>query len=81
MKITRTGHKIEFGTLQQDGTVTNVRYIKQSDIARCPFLIWIADHYREDGSCKCDDVLYRRKVMRLWGYKRADFVKAGVIKP
>ena len=46
---------VHFGTLQRDGSVTNARTIRQSDIARCPHVILVASHYREDGSCRCDD--------------------------
>lgn len=65
-----------FGTLNPDGTLSNVREIAQSDIARCPHYIFVADHYREDGSCKCDDP--NETVMREWGYHWSE--KAGVWK-
>ena len=58
---------IQFGTLQPDGTVTNQRTIKHSTIRSCPHLIMVADHYREDGTCKCDDP--NEKVMVEWGYR------------
>ena len=45
----------EFGTLNPDGTLTNVRTIQQSDMRKCPHFIMMADHYRTDGSCRCDD--------------------------
>lgn len=44
-----------------------VRYIKQSDIARCPHRIFAPSHYRENGSCKCNDP--KETVMAEWGYK------------
>lgn len=43
-----------FGVLHPDGSVTRVREIRQSDIAACPHFILVAEHYREDGSCRCD---------------------------
>ena len=64
-------------TLHPDGTVTNERDI---DPRRCPFLIWNPDHYRQDGSCMCNDEEHRKKVMRSWGYRAADFKRVGVIK-
>lgn len=66
---------ITFGTLSPGGKLSNVRLIKQSTIANCPFFILVPDHYREDGSCKCDDPEYRKMMIKEWGYKKADFVK------
>jgi aminoglycoside N3'-acetyltransferase len=33
----------------------------------CPHFILVADHYSEDGSCRCNDVTHTE--MRGWGYK------------
>ena len=60
-------NKVQFGTLDERGTLSNVRLIKQSDIGKCPFFIMVAEHYREDGSCKCNDEAYRTTVMKKWG--------------
>lgn len=49
------------------------RYIRQSDVARCPFYILVPDHYREDGTCKCDDPEHRKKMIDEWGYSEEDF--------
>lgn len=57
---------VEFGELQPNGDVTNVRTIKQSDILACPHVILMPDHYRDDGSCRCDDE--QHVVMAEWGY-------------
>jgi hypothetical protein len=46
---------------------TNVREIKQSDIQRCPHFIMVAEHYRADGSCRCNDREHTE--MKEWGYK------------
>ena len=46
--------------------MTRVRVIKQSDIIRCPHYILMAEHYRGDGSCMCDDP--NNKDMTEWGY-------------
>jgi len=62
-----TNHKITFGTLNPDGQLSNVRLIKQSDIAACPHCIIVASHYRADGSCKCNDP--DEKIMKEWGYR------------
>ena len=36
----------------------NSRVIKISDIRKCPQLILTPEHYREDGSCRCDEGFY-----------------------
>jgi hypothetical protein len=61
-----------FGTLTENGLI-NVREIKQSDLQRCTFTILVADHYREDGSCKCDDKAHRAMMIAEWGYSKTDF--------
>jgi hypothetical protein len=64
-------------TLHPDGTVTDGPSINPS---RCPFFIWNPEHYRQDGSCMCDDPAHRKNVMRFWGYRAADFKRVGVVK-
>ena len=64
-------HKITFGELTPAGLV-NTRQIKQSDIMKCPFAILVADHYREDGSCKCSNVAERIR-MAKGGYNAECF--------
>jgi len=66
-------HKIQFGTLHPDGGLTNVRYIRQDDVKRCPHLILVPEHYRTDGSCKCDDPEEQAMMVREWGYSELDF--------
>ena len=62
-----SAHEVRFGTLHADGSMTDERTIKQSDLAKCPYCIWMAEHYREDGSCRCDDPDHSE--MREWGYR------------
>lgn len=57
-----------------------IKMLKQSDIAKCPFYIFVPEHYRDDGTCKCNDAEHRRMMIKQWGYKRADFVRAGILK-
>ena len=66
-------HTIEFGTLNPDGNLTNVRHIKQSDVGKCQFFILDPNHYREDGSCKCDDAEHRKMMIKKWGYTESSF--------
>ena len=46
---------------------TNVREIKQADMLKCPHCIMVAEHYRADGSCRCDDPDHTE--MRAGGYR------------
>lgn len=58
---------IKFGKLDEDGRLIQERTLKQSDIMACPHIIMVPEHYREDGSCRCDDINHSEMVM--WGYK------------
>ena len=58
---------VEFGTLNDDGTYTRVRAVKQDSIRNCPHTLFIAEHYRDDGTCRCDDEGH--KEMIEWGYE------------
>lgn len=63
---------ITFGTLTGNG-LTDVRQIKQSDISKCPFVILVPEHYRADGSCKCDDADERKRMIEEWDYTEKMF--------
>jgi len=65
--------KITFGTINQNGVVTNSRQIAQADIRKCKFSILVAEHSREDGSCKCNDKEHRAKMINEWEYSEEDF--------
>lgn len=65
--------KIQFGTLHPDGTLTNRREIGFEDIGKCRFRIMVPEHYREDGSCRCDDAEHRQVMIQDWEYKEQDF--------
>lgn len=69
---------IEFGTLTAEGKLTNVRHIHQASITACPFYIMVSEHYRDDGTCKCDDPEHRKMMKKNWGYKDKDFKEAGL---
>lgn len=58
--------EIRFSTLHPDGSETDVRTIQQATIMACPHVIIVANHYREDGSCLCDDP--DNADMAEWGY-------------
>jgi len=55
-----------FGIIHSDGSITDERDISQDDIRRCPFYIMIPEHYREDGSCRCNDPDHSEMI--TWGY-------------
>lgn len=66
-------NKILFGTLGPDGVLRNERHILQSNIMACPHVIMVPEHYREDGTCKCDDPNEQAMMIREWGYSPSDF--------
>lgn len=43
-----------------------IRMLKQSDMLKCPHCIMVPEHYRDDGSCKCNDP--SATIMLEWGY-------------
>ncbi len=47
-----------------------VREIKSADIKACPHTIFVAEHYRDDGTCRCNDP--DAKEMAEWGYEWRD---------
>jgi hypothetical protein len=66
-------NEITFGTLNQDGTLSNVKTLKQSAIGNCPFFIFAPEHYRQDGTCKCSNAEHRKMMIKEWGYKKSNF--------
>ena len=56
-----------FGTLHPDGSMSDERDIPQSKLLECPHSIMVAEHYRADNTCLCDDP--SATVMRSWGYR------------
>jgi len=66
-------HEITFGTLQPDGSLTDVRLLEHSSVQACRFKILVPEHYRSDGSCRCDDAEHRAMMIRDWEYSAADF--------
>lgn len=62
---------IRFATVTPDAAgrlvESNIRILKHSDLMRCPHTIIATEHYRPDGTCKCDDP--NETVMKEWGYR------------
>lgn len=61
---------IRFATLHPDGTLSDERELDQAAVAACPHFILTPEHYRPDGSCRCNDPEHRE--MLAWGYTWAD---------
>jgi hypothetical protein len=57
---------IRFSQLNPDGTETHIRTLSSEAIGKCPYVIFVAEHYRDDGSCRCDDPNHHE--MKEWGY-------------
>jgi len=53
--------------LDANGHVIDVKTISQADLLKCPHCILVPEHYRDDGTCKCDDA--GESVMASWGYR------------
>lgn len=53
--------------------------LRQKQILTCPFAIIVPAHWRPDGTCRCNDPEHRMMMVQEWGYRKSDFVKAGVI--
>ena len=47
----------------KNGTVYTM---KQTDVHNCPHYIMMPNHYRDDGTCKCNELGHQ--VMLAWGY-------------
>ena len=57
------GYNLAYGSACYCGAAeelrtSTVRVIRQSDLLACPHVILMPDHYRLNGSCRCDDVTH-----------------------
>lgn len=57
---------IHFGTLHPDGSMTDERTLSQAAIKACPHFIMMPEHYRADGTCRCNDP--EHTIMEEWEY-------------
>jgi hypothetical protein len=55
---------------------SEVMWIKQQTLMACPHAIMVPEHYRAEGTCRCNDPEHRE--MKAWGYKWDRNVKAWV---
>lgn len=49
--------------------LTGPRVLSHADVLACPHLILSPEHYRDDGTCRCDDASHAQ--MASWGYRWA----------
>ena len=66
-RATRLSSMTEFGRFTADGSYEHVRTIDQSVLRQCPNVILAPEHYRDDGTCYCNDRF--RPEMKEWGYR------------
>lgn len=64
---------IEFGALSPEGVYTKVRVLTHAQIGACPHTIMVPEHYRDDGTCRCDDPEHQAMMIAEWGYAPEDF--------
>jgi hypothetical protein len=64
---------IMFGTLHEDGSLTDVKNLNRDNILRCRFVILTPEHYREDMSCKCSNREHRTMMIQKWKYTEEQF--------
>ena len=64
----------EFGKLTPEG-YTKLGTLDRASMMACPFYIMDFTHYRENGSCKCNDPTEQERMKREWGYIDSDFAK------
>jgi len=50
-----------------DGSTVIQGTIEQASMLKCPHCIIVFEHYRPDGSCRCNDP--NETIMKEWGYK------------
>ena len=65
--------RVQYSTAEvRDGKLVIIKTIT-IEPARCPHYIMVGDHWRDDGSCKCNDPEHRAMMIRDWGYSTGDF--------
>lgn len=58
--------EVRFGTLHEDGNVTDERIIHRDSLLACPYVIMMPSHYDAAGKCRCEDPTHTEMVE--WGY-------------
>jgi hypothetical protein len=65
-----------FGRLEPDGSYVSIGVLSQASMLACPFCIIDFEHYRADGTCKCDESAEQARLIREFDYTLADFERA-----
>lgn len=58
--------QIEFTRINEQGEITEVRTLSSEAVKGCSFFILDPEHYRDSGTCRCDDPDH--EIMDAWGY-------------
>lgn len=66
-----------FGRLEPDGRYVYIGELSQASMLACPFCIIDFEHYRLDGTCRCDEPAEQARLIRDYDYTRADFERVG----
>jgi hypothetical protein len=64
---------IDFGTLHENGTYESRGQLSPDAIRKCPHVIFDFDHYRPDGTCKCNDPAEQARLIAEYDYTPEDF--------
>lgn len=65
--------RTEFGTLTPDGAYTRRGSVARSAMLACPFVLIDLEHYRPDGSCRCNEPAEQARLIREYDYTPAMF--------
>jgi len=57
-----------------------VKIIKVSDLTKCPKVILLASHYRDNGSCRCDERQCEMDFCDDWKFSGEIYCKTHLIE-
>lgn len=69
---------IRIATIRADGSMRYDVVHPQAAVLKCPFLIMVPEHFRSDGTCKCDCAVERARMVAEWEYTLEDFQRVGI---
>lgn len=70
----RGKESVEKGIIRKLQTAPAVRVV-QAQFFSCPFTIIAPEHWREDGTCKCNSAAERERMRKEWEYTEAQLAK------
>jgi hypothetical protein len=59
--------------MDEHGNIIESKTFPTEWFNNCKFRIMVSEHYREDGTCKCDDPEEQAMMIREWEYEASDF--------